>query len=112
MQGTYKRNRGFKWGTHFFKEYTKEYSLKRESDGKIFYIRGSDLDGYDLYTVDESASCDRDVCFHYDTGDNSVWWDEIRKFKNFIHAVQFLRENLEILDRFIPANTKIVWRYD
>lgn len=113
MEGTYTRSEGFYFGDHYFKGGEKSYTLKRKSDGEEYTISGNDVDGYILSRYDDAALCYRDVAIHYDAHDDSLFWDDVNgKFNNFIHAVRFLRENIEKFDRLNPLNTEIVWRYE
>lgn len=112
MDGIYTRSEGFCFGNYYFKGREKAYILQRESDGEYYSISGNDVDGYILSRYDDKTMCYRDVAIHYDTQDNTCFWDNVDgKFKNFIHAVRFLRENIEKFDRLNPLNTDIIWRY-
>ena len=113
MKGTYTRSEGFYFGNHYFKGREKAYTLKRESDGEYYTISGNDVDGYTLSGYDDVALCNRDVAIYYDTQDDGLFWDDVNgKFNNFIHAVRFLRENIEKFNRLNSLNTEIVWRYE
>lgn len=83
----------------------KRYSLKRD-DGIVYEVSGDDKQGFEISEV--TGFFRTSPCIYF-RGDSTSMWDEVGKFDNFIHAVRFLRENIEYLDRMIDADVPINW---